>query len=260
MTNVTTYFDVAREAALEAGQLLLKGAETDFEIYKKGVTNLVTEVDLEAEKAILERIHRHFPGHEILSEEQGLVKGAAEYRWIVDPLDGTVNYSHRYPLFCVSIALEVKGSVSLGIVYNPVSQEMFTAQRGQGAFLNDRPIRVSSCDALIDSLLCTGFSYEREKVRNNLAYFDKAAMTAQATRRDGSAALDLCFLACGRFDGFWELTLHPWDVAAAELILTEAGGRLTNLRGEPCSHYEPAIIGSNGRIHGAIVEMLAEVG
>jgi len=251
-----TYFDVAREAALEAGEILVAGLEGEFEVFKKGPVNLVTEVDYKAENAILGRIHRHFPGHEILSEEQGLLKGVAEYRWIVDPLDGTMNYSHRYPFFCVSIALEVRGSVTLGVIYNPVSREMFTARAGQGAFLNDRPITVSTADKLIDSLLCTGFSYDRDQVQKNLEHFGKASMTAQATRRDGSAALDICFVACGRFDGVWELTLHPWDVAAAELILTEAGGCLTNLQGAPCTHYEPAIVASNGRIHSAIVEML----
>ena len=252
-----SYFDVAREAALEAGDILLAGLEGEFEIFKKGLVNLVTEIDFKAENAILERIRRHFPGHEILCEEQGLLKGAAEYRWIVDPLDGTINYSHHYPCFCVSIALEIRGNVALGVVYNPVSREMFTAQAGEGAFLNDRPIKVSASETMIDSLLCTGFSYDREQVKKNLAHFDKASMTAQATRRDGSAALDICFVACGRFDGFWELTLHPWDVAAAELILAEAGGRVTDFRGEPCTHYEAAIVASNGRIHAAIVDMLA---
>ena len=250
------FFAVAKEAALEAGKVLKEHVDTDFKVYKKGIVNLVTEVDLMAEKAILERIRRSFPDHQILSEEKGSMAGDAGYCWVVDPLDGTTNYAHRYPIFCVSIALEHDGKTILGIVYNPVSGETFTAERGKGAFLNGEKIQVSSADSLIESLLCTGFSYERDKVRSNLELFNKACMTAQAVRRDGSAALDLCFVACGRFDGFWELTLHPWDIAAGKLIIEEAGGCVTDIRGGPCTNYEPAIIASNGRIHSAIVDLV----
>jgi myo-inositol-1(or 4)-monophosphatase len=257
MEHQTEFFAVAREAALEAGQILVDYQSSGFKIYKKGIVNLVTEVDLKAEQAILARIRRHFPQHQILAEEEGASAGEADYRWVIDPLDGTTNYSHGYPCFCVSIALERSGQVILGVVYNPVSREMFTAELGGGAFLNERPIGVSAAGKLIDSLLCTGFSYDREQVRANLELFNRAAMTAQATRRDGSAALDLCYIACGRFDGFWELTLHPWDVAAGKLIIEEAGGCVTDLRGEPCTHYQPGIIASNGVIHPALIEMLA---
>ena len=241
---------------MEAGKVLKEHIDTDFKVYKKGIVNLVTEVDLMAEKAILERIRRSFPDHQILSEEKGSMAGDAGYCWVVDPLDGTTNYAHRYPIFCVSIALEHDGKTILGIVYNPVSGETFTAERGKGAFLNGEKIRVSSAGSLIESLLCTGFSYERDKVRSNLELFNKACMRAQAVRRDGSAALDLCFVACGRFDGFWELTLHPWDIAAGKLIIEEAGGCVTDIRGGPCTNYEPAIIASNGRIHSAIVDLV----
>jgi len=251
------FFTVAKEAALEAGRILKEHLDTDFKVYKKGIVNLVTEVDLKAEKAILDRIYSNFPDHQILSEEKGAVAGDAGYCWVIDPLDGTTNYTHRYPIFCVSIALEHEGKTILGIVYNPISGEMFTAERGKRAFLNGERIQVSSAGSLIESLLCTGFSYERDKVRANLDLFNKACMTAQAVRRDGSAALDLCYVACGRFDGFWELTLHPWDVAAGKLILEEAGGFLTDIRGVFCTHYEPAIIASNGRIHSAIVDLVA---
>jgi len=231
--------------------------DTDFKVFKKGIVNLVTEVDLKAEKAILERIRRNFPDHNILSEEHGTSEGEVDYRWVIDPLDGTTNYSHRYPVFCVSIALEHAGQTILGIVYNPMSEEMFTAERGQGAFLNGKRVHVSAADSLIESLLCTGFSYDRDHVKSNLELFNKACMTAQAVRRDGSAALDLCYVACGRFDGFWELTLHPWDVAAGKLIIEEAGGCVTNIKGEPCTHYDPAIIASNGRIHAALTELVS---
>lgn len=252
-----SFFTVAKEAALEAGKVLKDHLETDFKVYKKGIVNLVTEVDLKAEKAILERIHRSFPDHQILSEEKGSIAGQADFCWVIDPLDGTTNYSHRYPIFCVSIALEQQGKTILGLVYNPISGEFFTAERGEGAFLNGERIQVSAARTLIESLLCTGFSYERDKVRANLDLFNKACMTAQAVRRDGSAALDLCYIACGRFDGFWELTLHPWDVAAGKLIVEEAGGCVTDIRGNACDNYEPAIIASNGRIHSAIVDLVA---
>ncbi len=262
---VSRFFSVAKEAAVEAGKVLKEHLDTDFKVYKKGIVNLVTEVDLKAEEAILERIQGSFPDHRILSEEKGAIEGVsgegvsgdAGYCWVIDPLDGTTNYSHRYPIFCVSIALEKDGKSLLGVVYNPVSGEMFTAERAKGAFLNGERIRVSAANTLIESLLCTGFSYERDKVRANLDLFNKACMTAQAVRRDGSAALDLCYVACGRFDGFWELTLHPWDVAAGKLIIEEAGGCVTDIRGGLCTHYEPAIIASNGRIHAAIVDLVA---
>ncbi len=251
------FFTIAKEAALEAGGVLKEHLDTDFKVYKKGIVNLVTEVDLKAEKAILDRIHRSFPDHQILSEEKGSIAGDADFCWVIDPLDGTTNYSHRYPIFCVSIALEHEAKTVLGVVYNPVSGEFFTAERGKGAFLNGDRIQVSGASSLIESLLCTGFSYERDKVRANLDLFNKACMTAQAVRRDGSAALDLCYVACGRFDGFWELTLHPWDIAAGKLIIEEAGGCVTDIRGGPCTNYEPAIIASNGRIHSAIVDLVA---
>lgn len=258
------FFTVAKEAAVEAGKVLKEHLDTDFKVYKKGIVNLVTEVDLKAEKAILDRIQGSFPDHHILSEEKGSIAGVsaglssdAGYCWVIDPLDGTTNYAHRYPIFCVSIALEDNGKTVIGVVYNPVSGEMFTAQRGKGAFLNGERIKVSAASSLIESLLCTGFSYERDRVRANLDLFNKACMTAQAVRRDGSAALDLCYIACGRFDGFWELTLHPWDVAAGKLIIEEAGGCVTDIRGNACNNYEPAIIASNGRIHSAIVDLVA---
>lgn len=252
-----SFFTVAKEAALEAGIVLKDHLETDFKVYKKGIVNLVTEVDLKAEKTILDRLNRSFPDHKILSEEKGSVAGQADFCWVIDPLDGTTNYSHRYPIFCVSIALEHQGRTILGVVYNPMSGEMFTAERGKGAFLNGEKIQVSGARTLIESLLCTGFSYERDKVRANLDLFNKACMTAQAVRRDGSAALDLCYIACGRFDGFWELTLHPWDIAAGKLIVEEAGGCVTDIHGNSCDNYQPAIIASNGRIHSAIIDLIA---
>ncbi len=256
--DITRILSVAREAAVEAGAVLLAEQKSDFKIYKKGIVNLVTDVDLKAEAVILRRIAQEFPDHRILCEEQGELGGASDYRWIIDPLDGTTNYAHRYPVFCVSIGVEAAGELIAGVVYNPVNSEMYTAQRNGGAFLNGEKLQVSVCDSLIDSLLCTGFSYHREELAENLSLFQTASMNAQAVRRDGSAALDLCAVAAGRFDGFWELTLHPWDVAAGILIIREAGGIVTALDGSPCTHYDPGILASNGRIHSNLVDLLSK--
>ncbi len=256
--DISRIATVAREAALEAGAILLAEQKSDFKIYKKGIVNLVTDVDLKAEKVILRRILQEFPDHRILCEEQGELGGTADCRWIIDPLDGTTNYAHRYPVFCVSIGVEAAGELIAGVVYNPVSNEIYTATRGGGAFVNRERLEVSACDSLIDSLLCTGFSYQREELAENLALFRTASMNAQAVRRDGSAALDLCAVAAGRFDGFWELTLHPWDVAAGMLIIQEAGGTVTAPDGTPCTHFDPGILASNGKIHEHLIRLLGK--
>ena len=249
-------FCVAREAALEAGGLLLAHFRSDFQISKKGRINLVTEVDLKAEKTIVDRIRLNFPDHEILAEEQGTQTGNGPYKWIIDPLDGTTNYAHGYRFFCVSIAVETEGNLILGVVYDPVTEELFSATKGQGATLNDRPIHVSDEGELIDSLLCTGFSYHQKEIQKNLELFDRIIFHSQAIRRDGSAALDLCYVACGRFDGFWELSLNPWDVAAGRLIVEEAGGSVTAFSGSPCTIYDQQLLATNGKIHPAMIQQL----
>ncbi len=249
---------LARNAAREAGRLLVSRLDTDFSISKKGRINLVTEMDLKSEKLITGLIRDRFPEHQILAEEEGTRQSASPFKWVIDPLDGTTNYAHGYRFFCVSIALEAHGEVVAGVVYDPVTDELFSAEKGSGAWLNDRGIRVSSEDSLGESMLSTGFSYQEDAMRRNLALFNRFILRSRAVRRDGAAALDLCYTACGRFDGFWELSLNAWDVAAGKLIIEEAGGRVTNFRGDPCSIYDAEILASNGRVHDQMIRVLSE--
>ncbi len=247
--------EVARESALEAGRFLLQNLRTDFRVSKKGRIDLVTEMDLRSEEMIVRRIRSEFPDHRILAEEQG-ERGESSWKWIIDPLDGTTNYAHGYRFFCVSIALEADGEVLLGAVYDPVTGELFEAAKGEPATLNGKVIGVSTERELGESLLCTGFSYKSEAMRRNLRHFEEFLLSARAVRRDGSAALDLCYLACGRFDGFWEIALNPWDVAAGKLIAERAGARVSRFDGMDCSIYDGEILASNGRIHEQMTELL----
>ena len=248
----------AIRVAREAGQLLRDRVGTRIDIGHKGAINIVTDVDLASERLIRDQIATHYPRHQVLAEEGGLADNSSEYRWVVDPLDGTTNFAHGYPVFCVSIALEYQGETVLGVVYDPMRDELFTAERGGGAALNNRPIRVSSVDDLMQSLLSTGFPYDiKTSTLTNLDHWANFAMNAQALRRDGAAAIDLCYVACGRFDGFWELNLGPWDTAAGTLIVTEAGGRVTDFGGNKFSNYERQVLASNGLIHDRMIEVLA---
>lgn len=250
--------DFAVSVAQEAGRLLRDRLGSRIDITHKGAINIVTDVDIASEQLIRERIATHHPRHEVLAEEGGLGEEGSDYRWIVDPLDGTTNFAHGLPIFCVSIALEYRGETIVGVVYDPMRDELFSAERGGGATLNKRPIRVSSTEDLIQSLLSTGFPYDiKTSNLTNLDHWANFAMNAQALRRLGSAALDLCYVACGRFDGFWELSLNPWDMAAGALIVTEAGGRVTDFQGGPFSNYKPEVIASNGLIHDRMVEVIA---
>ena len=247
----------AVRVAKDAGRLLRDRVGTRIDIDHKGSINLVTDVDLASERLIREAISTYYPRHEVLGEEGGLSDSGSEYRWIVDPLDGTTNYAHGYPIFCVSIALECKGEIELGVVYDPMREELFAAEQGAGATLNNRPIHVSKTAELMQGLLSTGFPYDIKTSKlTNLDHWANFAMNAQALRRDGAAALDLCYVACGRFDGFWELNLSPWDTAAGALIVTEAGGRVTNFSGGPFSNYKPEVVASNGLIHDRMLEVL----
>jgi myo-inositol-1(or 4)-monophosphatase len=247
----------AIRVARDAGRLLRDRVGTRIDIDYKGSINIVTDVDLASEKLIREAISTYYPRHEILAEESGLSESGSEYRWIVDPLDGTTNYAHGYPFFCVSIALECNGEVVLGVVYDPMHDELFSAERGGGAALNNRPIHVSKTADLMQGLLSTGFPYDIKTSKlTNLDHWANFAMNAQALRRDGAAALDLCYVASGRFDGFWELRLSPWDTAAGALIVTEAGGRVTNFTGATFSNYKPEVVASNGLIHDRMLEVL----
>ncbi len=248
---------VAIAAAYKGGEHqrnLLGKLET---VDKKGAIDLVTEADTAAEKAILETITDVFPDHSVLAEESGRREGNPDCRWIVDPLDGTTNFAHGVPIFCASIAFSYRGELSVGAVLNPISGELFTAIREKGAQLNGRSIRVSDNHPLSESLLVTGFPYNFKEIFDSvITRFGNCLKASRGVRRLGSAALDLCFVACGRFDGFWEQNLHPWDTAAGTLIATEAGAVVTDFSGRPFTVDRNEIAAANPRIHGELIEQL----
>jgi len=254
-----TLLDFAVQTAREAGRILAERFGRITEVSHKGEIDLVTEADLASERFIVERIKNHYPRHAIIAEESGRSDASerrSDYVWIVDPLDGTTNYAHGYPVFAVSIALEYRGEIVLGVVYDPMRDEMFAAERGAGATLNGRCIRVSDVEDLNKAMLCTGFPYDVRERGEFARHFRNFIMAAQAVRRDGSAALDLAYVACGRFDGFWEEGLNPWDVAAGALLVEEAGGRVTDYEGHSFSIYRAPVLASNGLIHEAMMRVL----
>jgi len=221
------------ELARKSGEILHKGYDTEHQVDYKGVIDLVTEVDRESEEYLLGEVRRDFPSHHIFSEESGVIEGNDDHIWYIDPLDGTVNYAHHIPIFCVSVAYALNGILNLGAVYDPMRDEMFLAERGKGATLNGKSISVSSTTELQKSLLVTGFPYDAWNTeQDNFNNFIKLGKLSRGVRRLGSAALDLSYVAAGRFDGFWELALKPWDVAAGGLICEEAGAMVTNVKGE----------------------------
>jgi myo-inositol-1(or 4)-monophosphatase len=244
--------------ARQAGKILQAGYEKEHQVGYKGVIDLVTEVDHESEAFLLGEIRRDFPNHHIFSEESGVIQGDDENIWYIDPIDGTVNYAHHIPIFCVSIAYAAGGTLRLGAVYDPMRDEMFLSERGRGAYLNGRPLRVASATELQKSLLVTGFPYDAWNTpQDNFANFVKFAKMTQGVRRLGSAALDLCYVAAGRFDGFWEMSLNPWDVAAGGLIAEEAGARVTSLAGDPDYLSPPqSVIASTPGIYARMLEVL----
>jgi len=250
------------QTARDAGRILADRVGRVLQISNKGDIDLVTESDLASEKLIIERIKSHYPRHAILAEESGstagveVVPGKSEWQWIIDPLDGTTNYAHGYPCFCVSIALERAGAIEVGVIYDPTRDEMFAAERGQGATLNGRRVRVSTVDELNSAMLCTGFPYDVRTRPHFAREFANFTMAAQAVRRDGSAAIDLAYVACGRFDGFWEDGLRPWDVAAGVLLIEEAGGRVSDFTGGALNIFTPKVLASNGLVHNAMMNVL----
>jgi myo-inositol-1(or 4)-monophosphatase len=259
--KLDSHLDLAIHAAKESGQIQRDWLGKDKKVELKGEINLVTEVDRICEQRIVEIIKKPFPEHNILTEETPMPEGSSSFRWIIDPLDGTTNYTHGYPFFCTSVALELEGEIVLGAIYDPLLDELFTAQQGHGAFLNGERITVSSTERLIEALICTGFPYDlRESPVNNVDHFNNFIMEAQAVRRDGAAALDLCYVAAGRFDGFWELKLYPWDVAAGKLLVEEAGGVVTDFGGGTLDIYSQETLASNGRIHEEMVRVLGRGG
>jgi myo-inositol-1(or 4)-monophosphatase len=254
---MTSYRQFIESVAREAGALLRERLHERHTVQYKGEINLVTEADRLSEALIMRRIGLAFPGHDIMTEESPETANGSGFRWIIDPLDGTTNYAHGYPFFSVSIALEVDGVIRLGAVYNPMLDELFVAEKGVGAFLNGGRLCVSRTVELSRSLLATGFPYDiREDRNNNMNYFKAFAMNAQAIRRAGSAALDLAYVASGRFDGFWELKLMPWDTAAGWLLITESGGVVTDLCGGSYGLNSPHILATNGLIHSEMLRIL----
>jgi len=252
---------VAVEAARAAGELLRRELHRPRHIAFKGTpTNLVTEMDARAETLIVDTLHREFPDDGILAEEGGSRTGRSGRRWIIDPLDGTTNYAHGLPIFAVSIALQAGDQVAVGVVFDPNHQELFTAERGRGAFVNEAPLEVSGATTLNDSLLATGFPYDiRETSENNFRQYTTFSLRSRGVRRMGSAVLYLAYVAAGRLDGYWELRLGAWDAAAGSLMVEEAGGRVTDLGGRPLDLDAPSIVASNGRIHDEMLRTLQEV-
>ncbi len=248
---------VAEEASRVAGEMLRRHIDSSREIVYKGAVNLVTDFDRRSQEVIFSHLSSRFPDHDFLAEEDLCEQRGSEFRWIIDPIDGTTNYVHNFPIFCVSIALEWKSTVVCGVIYDPMRGEMFSAISGKGSVMNGHRIQISATEDLDKSLLATGFPYDvRESEVNNIDHFANFATRAQAIRRCGSAALDLCYVACGRFDGFWELKLSPWDVAAGVLIVEESGGRVSDFQGETASIYGKDLLASNGLIHEQMIQIL----
>jgi myo-inositol-1(or 4)-monophosphatase len=251
------FLATAIEAVVRAGALQRSQFGSRFRIDKKGAIDLVTEVDLEVERIFRAMIAERFPGHIVLAEEMGETGVDSRYRWVFDPLDGTTNYAHGIPIFCATLALEIDGVPAVGAVFDPNRNELFTAERGVGAWLNGERLQVSSTATLSDSVLVTGFPYDvRERGADLLALFGGFLSRARAVRRLGSAAIDLCWTAAGRMDGFWEQSLKAWDVMAGALIVQEAGGRVTAINGSEWNPYSGHVLASNGHLHD---EMLAVV-
>ena len=249
----------AIETAREAGHLLLEKFGRITAVTKKGDINLVTEADLASEALIIERIKSHHPKHAILAEEAGnavVVDGSNVWKWIIDPLDGTTNYAHGYPCFAVTLALEHDGDIVIGVTFDPTRNELFAAERKQGATLNGKSISVSSTERLSESLICTGFPYDFKRKEDFARHLTAFLLSSRGVRRDGSAAIDLAYVACGRFDGFWEEGLNPWDMAAGKLLIEEAGGWVTDYSGSPFSIYNPPVVASNGRVHNEMLDIL----
>jgi myo-inositol-1(or 4)-monophosphatase len=258
------YLATAIEAVIRAGEIQLAGMGRNVRIDKKGAIDLVTEIDLEIERDFRRLVADRFPGHAVLGEEFGSSDDrddAPPFCWVFDPVDGTTNYAHGLPIFCSSLALEIDGAIAVGAIYDPTRRELFTAERGQGAWLNGQPLTVSSTRTLIDSLLVTGFHYGIQRDPEELVSLFREFITrSRAVRRLGSAALDLCYVAAGRFDGYWESKIQPWDVAAGALIVDEAGGRVSTISGGLFRSRAGSVLASNGHIHDLMLETIRGFG
>jgi myo-inositol-1(or 4)-monophosphatase len=257
---MSEYLDFALSIAREAGDVLMEYFHKEHTIDYKGRIDIVTDVDRRSEELLISRITDTYPDHDIVTEESAGKQHGGRARWILDPIDGTTNYAQGFPFFCVSVALALDGEIRVAVINSPRLQEVFTGEKGKGAFLNGERITVSTTETLAKSFLATGFPYDiAQDPYNNINYFSGMALQSLAIRRAGSAALDLAYVAAGRFDGFWELKLNPWDTAAGWLLVEEAGGSVTRISGDDYSLDSPTILASNGRIHRPMIEALGGI-
>jgi myo-inositol-1(or 4)-monophosphatase len=256
---LASYLETAAEIARESGALLATYFEKRVAFELKGESDLVTEADRASERLIVERLRTHFPSHNIVAEEGGGHTSSSEYRWYVDPLDGTTNFAHSYPVYNVTLGLERNGELIAGVVFDPTRNEMFAAEQGGGAYLNNRRIHVSKTASLQDALICTGFPSKKRHQNVNIHFYYHLAMVSHGVRRAGAAAIDLAYVAAGRLDGFWELQLNPWDMAAGVLLIKEAGGTCSDMKGNAFNIRGPHLLADNGKIHTEIISMFGEV-
>jgi myo-inositol-1(or 4)-monophosphatase len=255
-----SYLETAVDIAREAGALLANYFERRVAFELKGDFDLVTEADRASEKLVVERLRSHFPQHSIMAEEGGGHESASEFRWYVDPLDGTTNFAHSFPMFNVTLGLERAGEIIAGVIYDPLRREIFSAERGAGAYLNNHRMKVSACKRLEDSLASTGFPSRKRHQNVNIHFYHQMAMASHGVRRTGSAALDLAYVACGRLDAFWEFGLKPWDMAAGTLIVKEAGGAVSDMRGAPHNVNTSAdLLADNGALHEPVLALFGEI-
>jgi myo-inositol-1(or 4)-monophosphatase len=247
------------EIAREAGGLLMEYFHRRVKIEYKGEADLVTEADRASEKLILQRIRAHWPSHDVIGEEGAKIETGSDYRWYVDPLDGTTNFAHSYPVFCISLGLAFRGKGQAAVLYDPTRDELFAAERGKGAFLNGRTIEVSKVSSLAQSLVSTGFPSHKRHKNPNIYFYHQLTLRTHGVRRAGSAALDLASVACGRYEGFWEFNLNAWDTAAGILIVEEAGGKVTGFQGQPLAITDRDVMATNGLIHAELLHEFDEV-
>jgi myo-inositol-1(or 4)-monophosphatase len=256
---MSSYLETAVEIAREAGALLATFFERRIPFEIKGEYDLVTEADRASERLIIERLRKHFPSHGIVAEEGGGHESASGYRWYVDPLDGTTNFAHSFPVFNVTLALESDGELIAGVIFDPIKGELFTAERGGGSYLNGGRIHVSKTSALENALVATGFPSRKRHLNINIHFYHQLGMLTHGVRRCGSAAIDIAYVACGRLEAFWEFGLNPWDMAAGVLLVQEAGGKCSGMRGGPLSLRGPDVLVDNGLLHDEILSLFGEI-
>jgi myo-inositol-1(or 4)-monophosphatase len=256
---MSSFLETSMEIAREAGALLSQYFEKRVTYQLKGEFDLVTEADRASERLVVDRLRSHFPTHSVLGEEGGVREGSSEYRWYVDPLDGTTNFYHGFPMFNVTLALERAGELVAGCIYDPLRDEMFAAERSAGAWLNGNRMQVSKIGRLEECLVATGFPSRKRHLNVNVHFFYQMSMWTHGARRAGSAALDLAYTACGRLDVYWEFGLKPWDMAAGVLLVSEAGGQVSGMHGEPVQVGGPHVLADNGLVHGQVLELFDEV-